>query len=64
MSRLGGPTRHSTPGNPLIEHLAQPIPTSEHVLLCSFGTIDGERTSQQLRAVLRRTGFPAAATGT
>jgi hypothetical protein len=63
MSGLNPFTRGAGRGHSLAEYLDQPFPTSDHVLLCSFGLdLRGERTRQQLRAVLRSAGFPGPVT--
>lgn len=48
-----------------LEHYQdQPFPTSDQVLLCSFGLdLDGERSTRQLRLALLAAGFPGAGTG-
>jgi len=52
---LANPTVRS---NALEQYAGQPIPTTDHVLLCCFGSeLTGERTSRQLRRALLQAGF-------
>jgi hypothetical protein len=54
------PTPHPTTLAQLVE---EPFPTSDQVLLCSFGgDLAGERTTQQLRNCLLAAGFAARVT--
>jgi hypothetical protein len=44
------------------DHREQLVPTSDQILLCSFGlNLDGERTEDELCAQLRTAGFTAPA---
>jgi hypothetical protein len=44
--------------NPLEQYAGQPIPTTDQVLLCCFGSeLSGERTYRQLRRALLQAGF-------
>ena len=48
----------NTRPNALKQYAGQPIPTSDHVLLCCFGSeLTGERTYRQLRRALLQAGF-------
>ena len=48
------------PEDRLKPYLKQPFPTSDLVLLCSFGSdLDAERTARQLHRELLTAGFPA-----
>ena len=53
--RRNGPERWVTP----LEHLAaEPFPSADLVLLCSFGPdLDRTRTHQELRVALRSAGY-------
>ena len=53
-----------TPGTTsLDQHLGEPFPESDHVLLCSFGVhLHGEQTIRQLCEALHTAGFPRQVT--
>jgi hypothetical protein len=54
--------RTVTPDATLQSYLSQPIHTSDHVLLCSFGpNLTAERTATQLRRALTAAGLPGSA---
>jgi hypothetical protein len=64
MTCLPSPRRSAEDENPLQRHLEQPFPTSEHVLLCSFGAqLNDERTTRELRLALVDAGFAPAQAG-
>jgi hypothetical protein len=44
-------------------YLDTPFPTSDYVLLCSFGQNTNEQTTRQLRAALLAAGFSPRVTG-
>jgi hypothetical protein len=62
-SRGKVPLRTAVPEGTLEQHIGQGFPTSDLVLLCSFGVASGgERTSRQLRFALQSAGFPGPVT--
>ena len=62
--RTPNPTQQRTAPDPTLRRLSeQPFPTSDQVLLCSFGLdLAGQRTVQELRDSLRAAGFAARVT--
>ncbi|MGZ4618985.1 MAG: hypothetical protein ACXV3F_09750 [Frankiaceae bacterium] len=60
---MPNPTERLTPDPTLSRLSKQPFPTSDQVLLCSFGAdLAGERSVPELREFLRAAGFAAPVT--